>query len=276
MSAGMVGRAISGVGVVVGLLAVSLPFLTVTDPGSGVTLSSRYVDDGTIAAFLIVLLSFASYVAANLAERHLDLITAAGGSAAFGFFLFAPAGLAFDRLGFLGSGAWLGLCSVLIPIGALIAWAAERPPDAAPPPRTAGPPAIGPALILAVGGLVLGFIAIWLPVESGGNSFWNLSSSGHALGILLLLLVLLSAGLVAASVLRPAPATGEVTLLVVSATFGLLVFEWVADAFDELGSLGSGGWIAAIGGLLLIVGVAGLRVAAEPRVGERAGAAAAS
>jgi hypothetical protein len=271
MSLGMVSRAIAGVGMVAGLLAVSLPFLTLTEPASGITLSARYVDDGTIAAFLIVLLSFSSYVPANLGERHLDLITAAGGSAAFGFFLFGPASVAFDRLDLLDSGAWLGLCTVLIPVGALVAWAVERQAGAAAS-RAAPPTTSSPALILTGAGLVLGFVAIWLPAESGGDSYWNLSSSGHALGILLLLLVLVSAVLVATSVRRPAPATGEVTLLVISITFGLLAAEWVGKAFDELGTLGSGGWIAAIGGLLLIVGVAELRVAAVGRPGEPVGA----
>ena len=118
-----------------------------------------------------------------------------------------------------------------------------------------------PALLLTGVGLALVLAGIWLPVESGGDSFWDSSFSGHALGILMLLLVLLTAVLVVGSLSGRGGALGEATLLVAAVTFGLVEAEWIAAAFDNLGSLGSGAWIEAIGGLSLIVGVAGLRVA---------------
>jgi hypothetical protein len=43
------------------------------------------------------------------------------------------------------------------------------------------------------------------------------------------------------------------------------VAEWLEQAFSHLGSLGSGGWIEAVGGLLLIGGVVAARLGAERR-----------
>ena len=90
------------VGIVTGLLAVGLPYTT----------GSRYLDDGTQFAFLVILLSLASWLPADVGP---PLFGAAAGAAAFGFYLFIPSTAAFDSFGYLDSGAWLGLCTVLIP-----------------------------------------------------------------------------------------------------------------------------------------------------------------
>ena len=113
MSAALLGRGLVLAGIVAGLLAVSLPFAAET----------RYVDDGTTAAFLIVLLSFTSLLPAEIGR---DLVAAAAGSAAFGFFLVIPSIYAFDSLGSLESGAWLGVCTALIPLGALVVFAQKE------------------------------------------------------------------------------------------------------------------------------------------------------
>jgi hypothetical protein len=222
-------------GIVAGLLAVSLPFAGET----------RYVDDGTTAAFLIVLLSFTSLLPAEIGR---DLVAAAAGSAAFGFFLVIPAIYAFDSFSSLESGAWLGVCTALIPLGALVVVGADG--------RAISTPAVdrGPGLLVGTVGLVLVAVGIWLDLGRDGPSYWNASSSGHALGLLLIVLVLADAGALAAAA-HSSARVAEVTVLAASATFGFTIFAVVAGAFDDLGTLGAGAWVEAAGGILLLVGV---------------------
>jgi hypothetical protein len=257
VSRGLLGRAIAIAGIVAGLLAVGLPFAS----------GARYVDDGTAVAFLLVLLCFASWLPAEIGR---DLLGAAAGAAAFGFFLFLPATAAFDQLGLLESGAWLGLCTVLIPIGALVGWSAEREPGRARAAR----PLSGLGLPVTLAGLVLIVVGIWLEAVSDGATYWNNSSSGHAVGILMLLLVALSILLIAGPAFAPIPAIGNLDVLVVAATFGFVEFGLVASAFEDFGSMGAGAWVEACAGVLLVVGVLRLRGAAAPRAAPSATTAA--
>jgi hypothetical protein len=222
-------------GIVAGLLAVSLPFAGET----------RYVDDGTTAAFMIVLLSFTSLLPAEIGR---DLVAAAAGSAAFGFFLVIPSIYAFDSFGSLESGAWLGVCTALIPLGALVVFAAEGTPVKAPAVDR------GPGLLVATIGLVLVAVGIWLDLGREGPTYWNASSSGHAVGLLLIVLVVADAGVLAAAA-HSSARVAELTVLATSATFGFTVFAVVAGAFDDFGTLGAGAWIEGAGGMLLLVGV---------------------
>jgi hypothetical protein len=48
-------------------------------------------------------------------------------------------------------------------------------------------------------------------------------------------------------------------VLVAATTFGVVVYAWVYHAFEDLGSLGPGGWIEAIGGVVLLAGVVDAR-----------------
>jgi hypothetical protein len=230
MTASILGRAVVLVGLVCGLLAVSLPVL------SGAGGNSRYVDDGTTAAYLIVLLALSSWFPAEVGTPRL---CAALGGAAFGFFLFIPALLAFDQLGLLGPGAWLGLCTVLIPLGVL----AAEPSRA---DRSGG--RLGPGVAITLLGIALLLAGIWLPIGRGGDSFWDASSSGHALGLLMVLLAVVDVALLAA------PGLGDVRLVAAAATFGLLAAAVVAAAFGELGTLGAGAWLEACAGGLILGG----------------------
>ncbi len=230
---------------VAGLLSLGLPLTTA---------STRYVDDGTTFAFLLVLLSYASYLPAEVERRA----SAAAGAAALGFALFHPTLLGFDRLGEVGAGAWLAVCAGLIPVGGLLAW--EGSPS--PVRRETGP--AGLPLLLAAAGLALVLAGLWLPAHAGGATFWDLSSSGHALGILLLVAAALAAGLVLVATLSPAPVLCHGALLAAAATFGVSEAPLVAAAFADLGSLGSGAWVEAAGGALLVSAAAVVALPLRP------------
>lgn len=227
----MLGRVIVLAGIVTGLLAVSLPYAD----------GARYVDDGTTAAFLIVLLALTSWMPAEVGR---DAIGAVAGSVAFGFFLFLPAIAAFDDLGRLDAGAWLGLCVVLIPAGALVT---SRVDEQIRIERDLG-------LLTATAGLVLVAAGIWLDASGDGPSYWNLSSSGHAVGLLMLVLVAGTALLVGAAA-HVRPRLGYPAVLAGAITFGFVEFGLVATAFGDFGSLGAGGWVEAVGGILLLGGI---------------------
>jgi hypothetical protein len=231
MTLGLTGRAMATAGIVCGLLGIALTF--VSYPG----FSARHVADGTATAFLLAALALSSHFPAEIGS---DVRGAALGAAAFGFFLFVPARFAFDQLDLLDAGAWLGFCTLLIPLGYLVLRLDRAHAPAAP----AATFALGPGTLAALVGLALLVVGVWLAVDEGGPSYWSLS---HTLAILVLLLV--AANLV---LLWRGPA--DVGLLVAATTFGLVVYPWVYHAFEHLGKLGAGGWLEAVGGLLLLLG----------------------
>src|SRR5580700_11364301 len=117
MTSALAGRVVAGVGIVCGLVAIGLVLVS----GAGGVL--HYADHGFDIAFVVGLLAYASYLPAEVGQ---DTAGGLAGTAVFGFFLFVPLALAFDRLGSLGSAGWLGLCTVLIPVGAVIVRVAEH------------------------------------------------------------------------------------------------------------------------------------------------------
>ena len=144
---------------------------------------SRYVDDGTAAAFLITLLALTSLLPAEIGR---DLPAACAGSAAFGFFLFVAGGLR--------------LRQPRPPRSRRLARPEHRPDPDRRPGRVRGrqgarAPRIdrGPGLLAGTVGLVLVAVGIWLDFGTTGPTYWNISSSGHALGLLLVVLVVADA-----------------------------------------------------------------------------------
>lgn len=240
MTSALAGRAVAAVGIVCGLVAIGLVLVS----GAGGEL--RYTDHGFDIAFVIGLLAYASYLPAEVGR---DTAGGLAGTAVFGFYLFVPAALAFDRLGNLGPAGWLGLCTVLIPLGAVIVRAAEHGEHAPRAPRDLRGLAMLPAIALIA-------VGIWLPIESGSTSYWDASFSGHALGILLLLAVI---SLLVAIAL-PARLPADTLDYLAAATFGLVEAEFVHAAFNNLGVLGSGGWLEAAGGLVMFGAVIAGRV----------------
>src|SRR5438270_10159296 len=178
MSDALMGRAIAGVGVVLGFVAI----FTAEESFGGI--SPKYSDDGTVLAFLLIMLILtAMLLAAGLGGRNdLDAAAAVTGSAAFGFFLLIPAAHGFDNFGSVGTGGWLGICTGLIPLGLASSMGARQAAVTRPGIEVAAP---------AILGRILCVVAIWLTALDGGPSYWNLSSSGHALGLLMLLIAIL-------------------------------------------------------------------------------------
>ena len=231
------GKGIAAVGIVLGFVAIWF------DIYSGLGSSSTYSDDGTVLAFLLIALILS---AAQLAAGK-EMGAAVAGSAALGFYLFIPATAGFDKFGYLGTGSWLGVCTVLIPLGIGYSLMSGRGSVNRPSLELAAP---------AILGRVLCLVAIWLTALDGSPSFWNLSSSGHALGLLMLILVLVGALLGAMVAFGSATkATADWLLMLAAVTFGLFSALLIGNAFGEFGRLGIGGWLAAAGSIVMLVGV---------------------
>jgi hypothetical protein len=224
-------------GVVLGFVAIWF------DIYSGLGNSATYSDDGTVLAFLLIALILS---ALQLAAGR-EMGAAVAGCAALGFYLFIPATAGFDKFGYLGAGGWLGICTVLIPLGIGYSLMSGRAGVNRPSLESAAP---------AILGRVLCLVAIWLTALDGASSFWNLSSSGHALGLLMLILVLAGAALGAMIAFGSATrAAADWLLMLAAVTFGLFSALLIGNAFGEFGRLGTGGWLAAAGSIVLLIGV---------------------
>jgi hypothetical protein len=241
MSRARAGRLIAAIGVICGFAAIWTDFLSVL--GS----SASYGNDGTVLAFLLVTLVPTALLIVVGAGR-LDAVAAVLGSAACGFYLFIPAGYGFNHLGFIAAGGWLGVCTVLIPIGLWTAMSARPAQISSLPARLALWSWIGRALCLA---------AIWTTAIDGA-SYWNLGDKGRALPALMLVLVLGGGVLVTAT--RPSgPRTPlDGALAVAAATFGLYAALAIGNAFEDFGVLDVGAWLGTAGGTVLLVAVAGI------------------
>src|SRR5439155_18460512 len=113
-------------------------------------------------------------------REGLDAAAAVAGSAACGFFLFVPSAYGFNHFDFIATGGWLGVCTILIPIGMWYALGARAVVVTPPSMETAAPVILGRILCV---------VAIWLAAE-GGTSYWNLVDQGRALPLLMLVLLI--------------------------------------------------------------------------------------
>jgi hypothetical protein len=240
------------VGVIVGVIALFVNFA----PGA------KYTDDGTyLAALLILLVLAACALAASLllGKPELDLVAAVAGAVAFGLFLYLPAIPAFKYLSDLDAGAWLGVCAGLIPIGAGVAQLWHRRSDAKAP-------GVNLWTIGVLAGLVMIVIAIWSKIVDGAPTYWNGSSSGHALGLLMLILVIASAVLIALALSSRKAEMADLAEIVAAVLAGVAIAQGVGEAFGGFGNLATGGWLALLGGLLLLVSVILHRVVKVPEL----------
>lgn len=250
MSDALMGRAIAGVGVVLGFAAI----FTADESFGG--FSRKYSDDGTVLAFLLItLILTAMLLAAGFGGRSdLDAAAAVAGSAVFGFYLLIPAAHGFDAFGSVGTGGWLGVCTGLIPLGLASSMMSRQTTVTRP-----GIEAAAPAIL----GRILCVVAIWLTALDGGPSYWNLSSSGHALGLLMLLVAIVGVLLgFATTFVATSAATAHGALIVGAISFGLYEALLIGNAFGDFGRLGTAAWLGSVGALVLLLGAARLWQAA--------------
>jgi len=246
MARSQMGRVVALVGLVLGFVAIFINFASV----DGNTV--KYSDDGSVLAFLLVaLILTAALLAATFAGRDdLEAAAAVAGGAAFGFYLFIPSAFGFNHFGVVDTGGWLGICSGLIPLGLWYSMSSR--------PATLN--RLSPALAIPIiVGRICCLVAIWVTVEIGA-SYWDLLDQGRALPALMLLLVIGGAVLGVATTFgsRPNRLTADGTLILAAVTFGLYAAEPIQAAFGDFGSLDTGAWLGAVGGLVLLLGVSNI------------------
>ncbi|HEY5159638.1 MAG TPA: hypothetical protein VII83_01075 [Gaiellaceae bacterium] len=252
-----VAELVALLGVVLGFIALFVETFDV----DGYT--GKYTDDGTVLTVLIILLGLAAcclVASLMLGKVILDLIAAVTGAAALGIFLYIPAILAFKNLGKLGWGGWLGIAAVLTPVGAGAAQLWHRRSDAKAPGITLW-------TVAAAIGLVLITIGIWSEyVDKSGLSYWQASYSGHAMGLLLLALVIASAICILAAANARKAELSDLAMIVSAVLVGLAVANPVHQAFGHFGNLGTGGWLGLVGGLVLLLALIGNRLVKLPEL----------
>jgi hypothetical protein len=250
-----IGELVAVVGVVLGFVAVWVTRFE--------GLNDKYTDDGTFVTALIIAVVLAGCCLAAsllLGKENLDLTAAVAGAMAFGFFLYMPSVVAFKYVDKFSWGAWLGICSGLIPLGAGAAHLWHKRSDAKAPGVTLA--TIGAAI-----GLVLIVIGIWSKVSDGMSAtYWNASYSGHALGLLLLVLAIASALLIVVAANARNAELADLALIVSAITVAMAISQGVGDAFGDFGDLGTGAWIELIGGLVLLLSLIAPRVVKLPEL----------
>jgi hypothetical protein len=247
----VVGGLIAVTGVVCGFMALWTPLLHRT------LLTVNYNSDKSVAIFVLIML------VAVLVELYKgdDGTAMVLGAIIFGFFLFVPAVWSFDRLGQLGSGGWLGLFTLLIPIGALVVRGSER--SAATSIGRLERSTIVPVAI----GLVLCLLGLLARAETSPNyrGFWAMQNPGHTLEYLILILCLLIAAFAIAALVATERAMvfADAARFLAATVCGLGLFLPACYAIVYVAYLPLGGWLEGIGGLALLGGILRLCRAAD-------------
>jgi hypothetical protein len=216
-------------------------------------LTVYYDNDWSTVVFLLIVLGAVLHPLILDEEEDVAMIL---GAIVFGFYLFIPACYALSRLDHLRVGAWLGLCTLLIPTGAYLARGADRPTgsDIGRPARS--------AVFLAASGVILCLLGLpskaWsVPNEAGSvpgvnRSIWSLPRLGHTPGALILILAVLIGIFILAMVAATKHALRfrNVARLLAAVICGLGV--WYAITYVDY--LGLGAWFEAIGSVATLGG----------------------
>ena len=223
------GRAIAAIGVVLAFVCIWVDSL----PGS-----SYWSGDGTIGAFCLLLACLAALsLVAGYAQTQNGALVAVG-AVMLGFYAFVPAVLAFHDWDQTRAGTWLALAAGgLIVIGAGSSYLAARPRST--------PGGLSAASLTAAAGIGLLFPGMFLDA-SGGVSYWE--TSGHSLGIVMLVIAVAAALAWAATV--TGTSTRGVDQAVTLVALGLVAFFPVGAAWGDFGNLDAGSWVAFAGGIL--------------------------
>jgi hypothetical protein len=200
--------------------------------------TSYWEFDGTAAWTGIVLGALALLLAvAGWVRPALDGWLFAIGAVLTGYWAWIPALTAFDDWDQTKAGVWLCLAGgILVALGAAAAIVTTVGLETTPPGISF------PAIVSGLG-IALVFPAIFLDAESG-TSYWD----GDGVGILMLILAGLAA-IAWASTVAGVPTRGLDSALTL-VLLGLVAFDPVGSAFNNLGDLQAGGWLALAGGIL--------------------------
>ncbi|MGZ4384708.1 MAG: hypothetical protein ACXVY3_08910 [Gaiellaceae bacterium] len=238
-------RLLAALGVALSLAAIWL------DPLSSD--SATYWDDHSAGVFLLATTTLcAALLAGSVAPRRRMLLGLAGaaGAALWGFYLFLPVFNAFDRLGDIGAGGWLGVAGAgLIVLGAAPVGGSVRGAG-----RGSEPARVAGARLLAGAGFVLVAGSLWfttLRFSDGSISYWSFAGR-HSIGILMLMLaaaglLVVGIGAVTRLLVLEALAIGLALLL-----FGLAAWYPIVLAVDELDTVRPGGWLTVAGSIVAV------------------------
>jgi hypothetical protein len=241
-------REVAGAGAVLAIVGVFLDAIQST---------SYWEFDGTVAWTGLVLAGLALLlVVVGYAGAGLDGWLFAIGAALTGYWAWFPAVTAFDDWDQTRIGMWLCLAgALLIAVGAAASLHLAGL-------ATTTPTGISLPTVVSGLGIALVFPAIFLDAEQD-VSYWN-GPLGHTLGIVMLALAVLSA-LVWAATIAGAPTRGLDSALTL-VLLGLVAFDPIGSAFNNLGDLQAGAWLALAGGILAAGGTWSARgVEAPPR-----------
>ena len=222
-------REVAGVGAVLAIVGVFLDAIQTT---------SYWDFDGTVAWTGLVLAGLALLlVVVGYAGPGLDGWLFAIGAVLTGYWAWIPALTAFADWDETKAGVWLCLGgAIVVALGAAAAIVTTVGVETTPSGISF------PAIVSGVG-IALVFPAIFLDAEQG-SSYWD----GNGVGILMLILAGLSALVWAATVagVRTYGLDAALTLVLL----GLVAFDPVGSAFNNLGNLQAGAWLALAGGIL--------------------------
>ncbi len=225
----VVGRVVAGAGAVLAVVGIFLDAILTT---------SYWAFDGTVAWTGLVLAALALLlVVAGWAGHGQDGWLFAIGAVLTGFWAWIPALTAFDDWDQTRAGVWLCLGGgALVAAGAAVAILTVAGAETTPS-------GISFPAIVSGAGIALVLPAIFLDAEQG-SSYWD----GNGVGILMLILAGLSALVWAATVagVRTRGLDSALTLVLL----GLVAFDPVGSAFDNLRDLEAGAWLALAGGIL--------------------------
>jgi hypothetical protein len=249
-------RLVAAIGAVLAIVGIFL------DAVPGV---SYWDSDGTLAWTGLILAAAALLlVAAGHLKSALDGWVFAIGAALAGYWSWFPAVTAFDDWDQTRAGMWLSLGgALLIAVGAAVTLLAAGRATTTPGGVTL------PALVAGLG-IVLVFPGIFLDAEKGAlldtgaaQSYWDYGPLGHSLGILMLILGVLSALAWGATLVGVTTRGLDVALTLV--LLGLVAFLPATAAFNRLGDLQAGAWLALAGGILAAGGTWAARGGEAPQ-----------
>jgi uncharacterized membrane protein len=228
----MAGRAVALIGAVLAIVGLFVSAL----PGE-----SYWDLDGTLSAFgLAVAILAVLCIAASYRGLATDGWLAGLGALMVGYWGWFPAATAFDDWDQTRAGVWLTFAGgILVLLGAAAAIQATGGARSTP----AG---LSPAALAAGIGIALVFPGIFLDAESG-QSYWD-GPLGHSLGIVMLVVAVVAGLVWAAS--SAGTGTRGLDVAVSLILLGLVAFDPIGAAFNNLGDLDAGAWLALAGGIL--------------------------